>query len=342
MKIIPTFFFILLVFLLGIYVYVQIKVNRDMNVPQIGKVAETQIGNKILLSPVCEDDLNEEKINNINTAIVYIHGGSFFTGRAIASTSLMSRWCGATECKTYLVKYPVHNDYVSTLGWFVSELIDIPENNIILVGSSAGSFWCLYIMLYIYSKKFKIQLNTQYKPNLDKNILGFISLCGILDIESEHRVGKWLFPTRKFIEKIIGRALNPYSYKKELDHVPFLLVDSRNRILNFSNQIANLQNERQFRQANTTLVYIYTDLPHNFIYDWSFPEAQEMSNIVVNFIKDCTQNSRQNVNINAVNIKNDTNKTTIQDITNFYCLNFPDLCTKYEIDCTQQQQDQIH
>lgn len=263
-----------LIVLLLIWWFITFRVNSDLYIADSASVS-------VLESP---HDIQVVAHNQepTNCALVYIHGGSFFTGKAKASVSIAKQWARATNLKVYLLKYPTNCSAEKTLIYMLSQLMQMAERDLFLIGSSAGTFWAMYIALYIKSPIFKARI-TDNAVAVDKQILGIVSLCGIIDINYKHKVGWLFFKVGPFVRSIIGPALNPYDYITDLDQVRLLLIDTRNGLLNFADQVIAIQSDRLSRGI-VTETYIFQNLPHNFVYNWKYQEAKQAFNMIIFFI----------------------------------------------------------
>lgn len=290
------FFITLLLFYGGLRIYLKRAVMRDSPVPTINSVSESENEFYIRLEYI-EEPGGARACSN--TAIVFIHGGAFFTGCARASKSLMRRYAGSVGMDAYLVKYPVGESDVATLAWISAAIEKVPQRQLIVVASSAGAFWSIYYMCYRYSKEFRTLIKRS-DPISSKDVVGFVSLCGVVDADKHkpRQMRAKIFSPKVLISYVVGHTVNPYTCISSLDHIPFLLIDSSSGILSFAPQIERLKLDRNERLASKTLLYIFKNQKHNFMYNWSIPQAREVADIVQAFI--LTTLNRESIDTNIV------------------------------------------
>lgn len=302
-------FFILSIVLLIIFIryYFLVYIGRNQYIPTVYKMKKED--------STCFIKLTSDKTMDNNRTIVFIHGGAFFSGMAKGSISLVSRIASDTNLNAYLLKYPVNETDTNTILWMLYTLEHIECDNIILVAASAGSFWAIYLMCCIYSSKFAQNLTISLK----KNIIGFVSLCGLIDSDSKQHVWGNLFLSPKyFIQYIVGNSKNPYHYINALDHIPFLLIDSSENWLNFAHQIINLQTQRFQRNASQTGVYIYPKQYHNFMYNWKLKETKQVFGIIKDFIEHLTFSVKEPLTTNINIPQGQLNKNFVCDLCDLY------------------------
>jgi hypothetical protein len=307
MKIFIFFIICILLVIIIVRYYFLVYIGRDQYIPTAYKMKKEE--------STCFIKLTSEKTTDTNKVIVFIHGGAFFSGMARGSISLVSKIASDTNLDAYLLKYPVNETDTNTILWMLYALEHIECNNIILVAASAGSFWAIYLMCCIYSSKFAQHLTISLK----KNIIGFVSLCGLIDSDSKQRIWGNLFLSPKyFIQYIVGNSKNPYHYIGALDHTPFLLIDSSENWLNFAHQIIDLQTQRFQRNASQTGVFIYPKQYHNFMYNWKLKETRQVFGIIKDFIEHLTYNIKEPLSTNITIPTSQLNEKLVLELCKLY------------------------
>jgi hypothetical protein len=236
------------------------------------KTTTTNKENRIEIIPY-EKNLQE------NTCIIYLHGGGFFTGKAETSSPLLQQYSEECQLPVYLLKYPLNTNFENCFYFILAEIVKINEKDIILIGSSAGVYWIFIISLYLNSIQFK-QKEKLTSYNINKTVLGLISLCGLINFKQKKNLMQNLYvDLNLWTTSILKSPIDICPYLKEISNVPLLMIDSTGNLLSFSNQIDLV--ETIFSQSE---IYLYENKPHNFMFNKD-KEGLECKNIVVNFIK---------------------------------------------------------
>lgn len=248
------------------------------NIPEY-RVSETD--SEILIAP--------KEVSTEKAAIVFVHGGAFVIGHASGSKNLLAYYAGTAKLNAHLLKYSNSTKNEYTLMRLLNSLASIPEEDVILMGDSCGAYYALQMALYMKSESFRAKSRVPV-IEIKKNLLAFVSLSGFIDSAEtkllSHGQINFLRPVNNMIAHWPNQEaeMNPRIYQSDLVDLPMGLYDSGLKSMSFGSQALALFNYRQTVENAETELYLYPNMNHCFMYNWSRPEAKDCAQRVLDFI----------------------------------------------------------
>ena len=276
-------------------------VHEDSGIPpsEISDISEREANTWIKYSP--------REIVTSKICLVEIHGGAFVGGYPRMHSDFVKLTAKKLGIKAYSLKYrlapgmrfPYSIDHLSFL------INSIPDDcdRIVLFGDSAGATHSMFLLLLQESERFRRAMRRENA--IFKKIIGLVSVCGFLDIESssfnESSFSKiYKLILGEFMNVNEARFVNPCEFTSDIGRgsasvscrenststqPPILAIDSLKS--SFSHDVRAVRStipEIFKGQQNAFFIYNDKKLFHNFLFNMNFQESKHAFAVFIDWI----------------------------------------------------------